>query len=79
MNTNCCTLYWNVRGLNDPVKRESVRQTILSTSVTLVCLQETKIMNWTKGLLKDTMGYKLAKHTAHLPSQGASGGIHLVK
>ena len=75
MNTNCCIFSWNVRGLNDPAKRESVRQTILSTRATLVCLQETKIMNWTNDLLKDIVGFKLAKRTAHLPSMGASGGI----
>jgi exonuclease III len=50
MNTNCCILSWNVRGLNARAKCESVRQTILSTSATIVCLQETKNMSWTKDL-----------------------------
>jgi exonuclease III len=75
MNTNCCILSWNVRGLNAHAKRESVRQTILSTNATIICLQETKIMSWTKDLLKETVGCKLAKQTVHLPSLGASGGI----
>jgi hypothetical protein len=71
-----CTVFsWNVRGLNNPAKRESVRQTISSTGATIVCLQETKIMNWTNELLKETVGSKLANQTLHLPSQGASGGI----
>ena len=61
--------------LNARAKRESVRQTILSTSATIICLQETKIMSWTKDLLKETVGCKLAKQTVHLPSLGASGGI----
>jgi hypothetical protein len=64
-----------VRGLNDPAKRASVKQIILSSGATIVCLQETKIMNWTNDLLKETVGCKLASQTVHLPSQGASGGI----
>jgi exonuclease III len=75
MNTNCYISSWNVRGLNACAKRESVRQTILSTSATIICLEETKIMSWTKDLLKETVGCKLAKQTIHLPSLGASGGI----
>jgi exonuclease III len=75
MCSNCTIFSWNVRGLNDPAKRESVRQTILSTGATIVCLQETKIMNWTNDLLKETVGCKLASQMVHLPLQGTSGGI----
>ena len=66
---------WNFRGLNNPAKRASVRQTISSTGATIVCLQETKIMNWTNDLLKETVGSKLVNQVVQLPSQGASGGI----
>jgi hypothetical protein len=72
MCSNCTFFSWNVRGLNDPAKRASVKQTILSSGATIVCLQETKIMNWTNDLLKETVGCKLASQTVHLPSQGAS-------
>jgi hypothetical protein len=75
MNTNCCILSWNVRGLNDPAKRESVKQMILSSGATIVCLQERKIMRWNSNLIKETLGCKLATQTVHLPSLGASGGI----
>jgi exonuclease III len=75
MNINCCILSWNVRGLKDPAKRESVKQMILSSGATIVCLQETKIMSWNSNLLKETLGCKLATQTIHLPSLGASGGI----
>jgi exonuclease III len=66
---------WNVWGLNDHAKRESVRHTILSTGASIVCLQETKISSWSNVLLKETVGAKLANQTFHLPSLGASGGI----
>jgi hypothetical protein len=75
MNTNCYILSWNVRGLNDPSKRESLKHTILSSGAIIVCLQETKIMSWNSNLLKETMGCKLATQTVHLPSLGALGGI----
>jgi hypothetical protein len=78
MNINCCILSWNVRGLNDPAKRESVKQLILSSGATIVCLQETKIMSWNSNLLKETLGCKLATQSTYLPSLGASGGILFV-
>ena len=77
MCSNCTIFSWNVRGLNDPAKRASVKQTILSSGATIVCLQETKIMNWTNDLLKETVGCKLACQTVQLPSQGAFSGILL--
>jgi exonuclease III len=75
MNPKCTIFSWNVRGLNDHAKRESVRHTIMSTGASIICLQETKISSWSNILLKETIGAKLANQTFHLPSQGASGGI----
>jgi exonuclease III len=60
MSTNCTILSWNIRGLNDPAKRENVKQPILSSGATIVCLQETKIINWNNNLLRETVGCKLA-------------------
>jgi exonuclease III len=75
MNPNCIIFSWNVRGLNGHAKRESVRRTILCTGASIVCLQETKISNWSNVLLKETVGTKLANQTFHLPSLGTSGRI----
>jgi exonuclease III len=36
-------LCWNVRGLNDPAKRDAVREFIASIRVSVVCLQETRL------------------------------------
>lgn len=72
---NCNLLCWNVRGLNDGAKRASVRNQVLSTGATIVCLQETKISTWTRSLLVETVGVDLASNVAALPSVGASGGI----
>ena len=36
-------LSWNVRGLNDPKKREILRNWLCNWKVDVVCLQETKL------------------------------------
>ena len=75
MNPKCTIFSWNVRGLNDHAKRDSVRHTILSTKASIVCLQETKISSWSNVVLKETVGAKLANQSFQLPSLGTSGGI----
>ena len=72
---NCNIICWNVRGLNDGAKRATVRNQILSTGATLVCLQETKITAWNQTLLTETVGADMANNAVCLPSIGAFGGI----
>ena len=36
-------LIWNVRGLNDRAKRDSIKSLVLDTMPSIVCLQETKL------------------------------------
>jgi hypothetical protein len=38
-----------------------------------VCLQKTKISNWNRGLLVDTVGAELATNVAFLPAVGVWG------
>lgn len=40
---NCRILKWNVRGLNDGARRDSVCELTRDTGSTIVCLQETKL------------------------------------
>jgi hypothetical protein len=72
---NCNILCWNVRGLNDGAKRVIVRNQIISSGATVVCLQETKISNWTHSLLVDTVGTDMANNVVFLPLVGVCGGI----
>jgi exonuclease III len=37
-----CFLIWNIRGLNDRAKRDSVKSLVLYIKPSIVCLQETK-------------------------------------
>ena len=41
-------LSWNVRGVNDPDKREVIKNFIRTQRVDLVCLQETKVQEMNK-------------------------------
>jgi exonuclease III len=43
MDLNPEVLNWNVRGLNDPAKRNAVREFLDIVRVNIVCLQETKL------------------------------------
>lgn len=74
---DCNIICWNVRGLNEGAKRATVRNQIISSGATVVCLQETKISNWTHSLIVETIGADLAQNAVFLPSIGASGGILL--
>jgi exonuclease III len=72
---DCKILCWNVRGLNAAAKRASVRNLIISSRASIVCLQETKISVWNDILLKETLGPILANQSVFIPATGASGGI----
>jgi exonuclease III len=40
-----CFLCWNVRGLNDRAKRDSVKSVVVDLRPSIICLQETKLSN----------------------------------
>jgi exonuclease III len=64
-----------VRGLNDGAKRASTRNFIISSGATIVCLQETKIENWTRTQLIERIGMDMLNNCALLPASGSAGGI----
>jgi exonuclease III len=70
-------LGWNVRGLNDLDRRDTVHETIASSSCQLVCLQETKLAAVTSLEAAYIGGYRL-KNFAERPANGTRGGILLL-
>jgi exonuclease III len=74
MLPNCC-LVWNVRGINSRARRNVVRDLLGTHGPSLVCLQETKVVNFCNSLAIETLGS--AFDYAVLPSVGASGGVLL--
>lgn len=67
-------LIWNVRGLNSTGRQDSVRELVDSSQVEVVCIQETKMQNISKGMLLSMLGSDFTEST-FLPSSGATGGI----
>ena len=45
-------LSWNVRGVNEPVKRSVIKSFLRSNRVDLVCLQEIKVQQMNIGMVR---------------------------
>lgn len=69
-------LCWNVRGLNNPVKKKAVREFITSVKVNLVCLQETKLDVIDQYVVMQCVGPSFDGF-AYLPAEETRGGILL--
>ena len=77
INQNLSILSWNVRGLNCPGRRSTIRETILATPCHLVCLQETKI-ELVDPFIASYLGGQRLKNFAQRPANGTRGGILLL-
>jgi endonuclease/exonuclease/phosphatase family metal-dependent hydrolase len=58
---NCNILSWNVRGLNCPDKRLTVRNLLRQWRVDIVCLQETKLDFISRRDVSSLMGLPLCR------------------
>ena len=65
---------WNVRGANNPNKRNVIRNFIRSQRVDLVCLQETKIQEMSSAVARSLGAGRLAELRA-VEAKGSAGGI----
>ena len=74
---NLSILNWNVRGLNCPNRRSTIRETITATPCHLVCLQETKLEQVDLSMASSLGGPRL-KRFAQRPAIGTRGGILLL-
>lgn len=68
-------LNWNVRGLNNPAKRRAVQLFVAEQNCKIVCLQETKVGDMTRGLVLEALGPRFADNFISLPANGSRGGI----
>jgi exonuclease III len=76
MDINPEVLNLNVRGLNDPAKRNAVREFVASVRVNIVCFQETRIDVFDDFLLMQCLGPSFDGY-AYLPAIDTRGGILL--
>ncbi|RVX07796.1 putative ribonuclease H protein [Vitis vinifera] len=67
-------LSWNVRGANDSEKRKVIKALIKSQKVDVVCLQETKIQEMSRMIVR-SLGVGRCLDWKVLNSRGASGGV----
>ena len=66
-------LVWNVRGLNQRDRRNSVRDVVLSNA-DIVCLQENKVANISQHMFLSVFGSAYDNFVA-LPANGTRGGV----
>jgi hypothetical protein len=67
---NCSILNWNVRGLNDGARQDTVNELIRNTGATIVCLQETKLQILDQNVISRTVGAKFVPSLCcRLPKQ----------
>lgn len=52
---NCQLLNWNVRGLNEAARQDTVNELVRSTGATIVCLQETKLQTVDQNIVSRTV------------------------
>uniref|UniRef100_A0A0A9BGB3 Endonuclease/exonuclease/phosphatase domain-containing protein n=1 Tax=Arundo donax TaxID=35708 RepID=A0A0A9BGB3_ARUDO len=70
-------LVWNVRGLNQRARRDSVREEVNSTRPDIICLQETKLEHVTLRHTLSALGSDYDKFIS-LPANGTCGGGVLI-
>ena len=67
-------LSWNVRGANNPNKRNIIRNFIRSQRVDLVCLQETKVQEMSLAVARSLGAGRMAEWRS-VEAEGSAGGI----
>ena len=76
MDMSLGVLVWNVRGLNNPARRCSIRLFMQTCNVPLVCFQESKLAVVDAVVVSQTLGPSFDAFN-FLPVAGTRGGILL--
>ena len=74
---NCQILNWNVKGLNDGARQDSVSELVRTTGATIVCLQETKMQVMDHNVVSRTVGAKFVNSYIVLLAEQTRGGVFL--
>ena len=67
-------LCWNVRGLNSDARQRSVREKVIESQCSVLCLQETKLSSCSRSIMKSICPQGFDQFVES-PSSGASGGL----
>jgi exonuclease III len=68
-------LSWNVRGMNNAVRQEEIKQLMTIYIPDLVCLQETKLSMINPSVVRNALGSLYDNLFVYLPTDGTKGGI----
>jgi exonuclease III len=69
-------LNWNVRGLNQPCRRQVLRDLVIADNgCSIACIQETKLQRVDDSVIAETLGSKFTGQYAFMPTQGTREGI----
>jgi exonuclease III len=67
-------LVWNVRGLNNPSRRTTVRAAVVDAMPSVVCVSESKLQTVTPFIIAESFGTRFDGF-AYLPAVGTAGGV----
>lgn len=70
---SCQILVWNVRGLNNRACCAAVRSIVIQERVSILCIQETKVVKFSISMISDTLGPDF--DYIYLSSVGAAGDV----
>ena len=67
-------LCWNVRGLNSDARQRSLKEKVIESQCSVLCLQETKLSSCSRSIMKSVCPQGFDQFVES-PSSGASGGL----
>jgi exonuclease III len=70
-------LDWNVRGLNNPGRRQVLKEMVADQQCRIVCIQETKVHNMDSTFIQSCLGHRFVDSYASQPANGTRGGLLL--
>lgn len=65
---------WNIRGASNSTNRLNLREVVKESQADFLCVQETKIQNWSESAIKQ-LRVGLNSGWAAVPATGLSGGL----
>ena len=68
-------LNWNIRGLNNPARRQTIFNLIKDSAYNIICLQETKLAMVDKSVIVECLGTNFLDNFIAKEAVGTHGGI----
>jgi exonuclease III len=70
-------LDWNVRGLNNPGRRQVLKEMVEDQQCRIICIQETKVQNMDDAFVQSCLRHRFIGSYASQPANGTCGGLLL--